>query len=140
MKQLITTKDIVIPAGTLLDTSPAQRRGGVETSVGFGPNFTGYLYLKPHPDALASGYFKEVTEETLEELNAKATQGTWRFQENFSNIYVLDGDSSGLTAHVAKFSCTQVAGGFVEAESNAKFVTALVNNYRARLKESTEIF
>ena len=54
-----TTQDIIIPAGTELLPSPSQRKGYVEAIIGFGPDFTGYLVIQPHPDALASGYFAE---------------------------------------------------------------------------------
>lgn len=57
-----TTQDIVIPAGTIL-RSAANERGGnvfVEAAVGFGKDFTGYLVVQFHPDAVESGFFKIV--------------------------------------------------------------------------------
>jgi hypothetical protein len=56
-----TTRDITIPAGTILYPSPNERRGYYEATVGFGPDFTGYLVVQPHADAFASGYFKRDT-------------------------------------------------------------------------------
>jgi hypothetical protein len=52
-----TTRDIIIPAGTILRPSPNQRKGYVEAIIGFGDDFTGYLVVQPHADAFASGYF-----------------------------------------------------------------------------------
>lgn len=52
------TRDIIIPAGTTLHPSPNERRGYYEATVGFGPDFTGYLVVQPRDDAFASGYFE----------------------------------------------------------------------------------
>ena len=54
-----TTRDIVIPAGTLLRPSPDQRRGHFEVPIAFGPDFTGYLLVQDHPDAYTSGYLED---------------------------------------------------------------------------------
>jgi hypothetical protein len=54
---MITTRDIIIPAGTVLLPSPNERKGYHEAVLGFGPDFSGYLVVQLHPDALASGYF-----------------------------------------------------------------------------------
>jgi len=58
MKTMKTTRDIIIPAGTILHPSPNQRNGYVEAIIGFGPDFTGYLIVQPHEDAWASGWFE----------------------------------------------------------------------------------
>jgi hypothetical protein len=61
MTEYITKKAITIPRGTVLRRA-ANERGGeryVECAVELGPNFTGYLVVQVHEDALASGYFKE---------------------------------------------------------------------------------
>lgn len=56
-----TTRDIIIPAGTILHPSPNERKGYQEAVIAFGPDFTGYLVVQPHADAFASGYFKRDT-------------------------------------------------------------------------------
>lgn len=53
-------RDLVIPAGTLL-TQAANERGGhthLECSIAHGPNFTSFLVVQLHPDAVASGDFE----------------------------------------------------------------------------------
>lgn len=63
MTAYITTRDIIIPAGSLL-TFAADQRGGAEYAecvVANGPDFTSYYVVQVRPDALASGDFAEVT-------------------------------------------------------------------------------
>lgn len=57
-----TQHDITIPAGTILRQAADQRGGNgvVEAVVGFGKDFTGHLVVQVHPDATASGAFKQV--------------------------------------------------------------------------------
>lgn len=57
-----TTKDIVIPAGTVLEQAPNNRGGStyVEAIVGHGADFTSHLVVQVHPDAIASGEFEEI--------------------------------------------------------------------------------
>jgi hypothetical protein len=56
-------RDIVIPAGTVLDRA-ANERGGtryVECVVPHGKDFTSVLVVQVHPDAIASGDFQDAT-------------------------------------------------------------------------------
>lgn len=55
-----TTRDIVIPAGTVLRRASDQRggKGYCEAVVGHGRDFTSTLLVQVHPDALASGDFE----------------------------------------------------------------------------------
>jgi hypothetical protein len=56
-----TTKEIVIPAGTLL-TKACNEHGGkgyVETPVAIGKDFTAWLVMQNHADLIASGYVGE---------------------------------------------------------------------------------
>lgn len=57
-----TTRDIILPAGTILRQAADERggKGHVETPIGFGDFFTGHLVVQIHPDAVASGIFKKV--------------------------------------------------------------------------------
>lgn len=57
-----TTRDIVIPAGTILMTA-ANERGGNQNREAFmemGKDFTGVFLVQAHPDALASGFIEEI--------------------------------------------------------------------------------
>lgn len=55
-----TTRDIIIPAGTVLEQAPINRPGYVEAVVGHGADFTSHLVVQIHADAIASGEFEEV--------------------------------------------------------------------------------
>lgn len=57
-----TTRDIVIPAGTILMTAANERGGNQnrEAFVEMGPDFTGIFLVQAHPDTLASGFVEEI--------------------------------------------------------------------------------
>lgn len=58
-----TTRDILIPAGTVLRQAAAQRggRGYVECGVGHNPDFMSHLVVQVHADAEATGVFRKVS-------------------------------------------------------------------------------
>lgn len=58
----INQNDIVIPAGTIFRQAADQRggKGFVEAIVGHGPDFASCHVVQVHPDAVASGAFREV--------------------------------------------------------------------------------
>lgn len=62
MSQYQTTRDIVIPAGTVFSRAADQRGGAgyVECFVAHGSNFTSSLVVQVHSDAVASGDFQEL--------------------------------------------------------------------------------
>lgn len=57
-----TTRDIVIPAGTVLERASDQHggKGYVEEIVALGPNFTGTFLVQVHPDARDCGFLVEM--------------------------------------------------------------------------------
>lgn len=62
MTQYRTTRDIVIPAGTVLSRAADQRGGAryTECFVAHGKHFASSLVVQVHSDALASGDFEEL--------------------------------------------------------------------------------
>lgn len=58
----VLTKDIIIPAGTVLARAANERGGSgyVEAVVGHGRDFASRLVVQVHADAIASGEFEEV--------------------------------------------------------------------------------
>lgn len=57
-----TTRDIVIPAGTVLLTASIEDGGNKRRCayVPLGPDFTATFLVQAHPDALASGFIEEI--------------------------------------------------------------------------------